>query len=202
MIRWLCTLLLPVIFLASCSSTSVKKKPTGGTLPLTHEAFMADPNYEISGDFWSSPVIEGRDPMNSVIEISLDKQRGYFYIKGELAMDFPVCTGKENQHETPLGNFRITEMKKDHRSSLYGSFVDKNGDVVKGGIRVTDSRPAGTHYRGAKLPYWMRFNGSYGIHEGEVWRKSASHGCVRIPIEVAEILFKKVECGTPVLIKN
>ncbi len=195
-------LFLPVLLLAACSSDKpvVPAKPVRNTSP-TFEQFVASPNYALSGDFWRSAAIEQTDPANSRVVILLDSQRGRLYINEQIAMDFPVCTGKENTHETPVGDFKITQKVREHRSSIYGSFVDGDGKIVKGGIRSNDKRPEGTTYRGASMPYWMRFNGSIGIHEGDVWRKSQSHGCVRVPTEVAEILFEKLENGSKVQVR-
>ncbi len=194
-------MMLPLILLAACSSApdgDIKVKRN--TTP-TFEQFVASPYYATSGDFWRSAAIEQTDPKNSKVIILLDEQRGRLYIGGAIAMDFPVCTGKENTHETPEGRFRISQKVEKHRSSIYGSFVDASGKIVKGGIRSSDQRPEGTEYRGASMPYWMRFNGSIGIHEGDVWRKSSSHGCVRVPTEVAKILFEKMEVGSVVEVR-
>ncbi len=194
-------MMLPLLLLAACSSAPKGKyEPTGNKTP-SFEEFVASPNYAISGDFWRSAAIEQCDPKNSKVVILLDEQRGRLYIGGAIAMDFPVCTGKENTHETPVGKFRISQKVAKHRSSIYGSFVNDAGTIVKGGIRSSDERPEGTVYRGASMPYWMRFNGSIGIHEGDVWRKSSSHGCVRVPTEVAKILFEKMEVGSTVEVR-
>ncbi|MFI3242988.1 MAG: L,D-transpeptidase [Akkermansia sp.] len=192
-------LILPLLLLAACSSSSTGKVKRNTT--PTFEQFVASPTYAMSGDFWRGEAIKQTDPKNSKVIILLDEQRGRLYIGGQIAMDFPVCTGKENTHETPTGKYRISQKVEDHRSSIYGSFVDDAGKIVEGGIRSSDKRPAGTHYRGASMPYWMRFNGSIGIHEGDVWRKSSSHGCVRVPTEVAEILFEKMALGSVVEVR-
>lgn len=191
--------LLPLLLLAACSSSdhpAIKRN-----ISPSFEQFVASPNYAMSGDFWRGAAIDQCDPAHSKVVILLDEQRGRLYINEQIAMDFPVCTGKEDTHETPVGTFRISQKVEKHRSSIYGSFVNAEGMVVKGGIRSSDKRPSGTTYRGASMPYWMRFNGSIGIHEGEVWRKSQSHGCVRVPTEVAKILFEKMVVGSQVQVR-
>ncbi len=162
------------------------------------EDFIAGPNYRNSRDFWRGRALEQYDPKNSRVLILLREQRGRLYINNQVAMDFPICSGSIGGSETPRGRFRISEKKEEHRSSLYGSFVDAQDRVVKSGVHASDKAPAGTHYRGALMPYWMRFNGAVGMHVGAVYREEASHGCVRVPVEACRILFEKLAVGSVV----
>ena len=41
-----------------------------------------------------------------------------------------------------------------------------------------------------------------GLHVGKVRRYPVSHGCVRLPRNVAQILYKQTSIGTPVTIQN
>ncbi len=171
-------------------------------VPRTFEQFIASPNYRFSRDIWRGAAIEGYAPKQTRVEILLSQQRGRLYIKNQIAMDFPACTGMEGEYETPKGSFRITEKKREHRSSLYGSFVDASGNVVKGGARSSDAAPGNARFQGTKLPYWMRFNGAIGMHTSPVIRRDgSSHGCVRIPPEACSIIFAKTAVGTPVIVK-
>jgi hypothetical protein len=101
------------------------------------------------------PVIEKRfesviNPENSSVVISLSKQRAYLMTGDEVYIDTPVSTGKR-AGMTPVGSFRVMEKDLDHRSSLYGDFVDSQGRVVRSGISTkVDSAPAGTRYRGRR----------------------------------------------------
>ena len=47
----------------------------------------------------------------------------------------------------------------------------------------------GTHFVGAPMPYFLRFRDGYGMHAGFVPRYRASHGCIRMPIEMAKHFF-------------
>jgi lipoprotein-anchoring transpeptidase ErfK/SrfK len=53
------------------------------------------------------------------------------------------------------------------------------------------------------MPYWMRLT-SYGIgmHAGVIPKpgETASHGCIRLPKELAPVLYDAVKVGTPVTI--
>ena len=167
----------------------------------TFEAFIASPNYRNSRDYWRGAAIEQYNPAASYVEILLEEQRGRLYINGQIAMDFPVCSGSIDGHETPKGTFRISEKKPEHRSSLYGSFVDAQGNVVKSKVHSSDRKPAGTRLEGTLMPYWMRFNGAIGMHTGVILREGVSHGCVRVPEEACSILFDKLAVGSKVIVK-
>lgn len=170
-------------------------------LSRTFEAFIASPTYRYSRDYWRGGAIEQYNPAGSHVEILRDVQRGRLYINGKIAMDFPVSTGKAGGHETPAGTFRITEKKLEHRSSLYGSFVDSQGNAVQRKVHSADRAPAGTRFEGTAMPYWMRFNGAIGMHTGPIPREGASHGCVRVPEQACSILFNKLSVGSQVIVK-
>lgn len=141
-------------------------------------------------------------PDNSRVRISLSKQRAYVYVGDEIYIDTPVSTGKR-AGMTPTGTFRITQKHIDHRSSIYGDFVDRNGRVVRSGISTkTDSAPSGTRYRGAPMKYFCRLtNSGVGMHVGILPGYPASHGCIRLPAEIAPLIYAKVKLGTPVVIE-
>lgn len=167
----------------------------------SHEAFVASENYRYSRDMWRGAALNQHAPAHSYVVILLAEQRGRLYINDRIAMDFPVCSGRVGGHETPTGTFHITEKRAEYRSHSYGSFVDANDNIVKGGIASWDAAPAGSHFKGASMPYWMRFNGAIGMHVGNVHRESDSHGCVRIPEEACKILFSKLGVGSRVIVK-
>jgi lipoprotein-anchoring transpeptidase ErfK/SrfK len=69
-------------------------------------------------------------------------------------------------------------------------------------ISVKDPQPPGTIFDGARMPYFLRFTGGYGMHAGFVPRYRASHGCIRMPKEMARHFFDAAEDGTPVIVKD
>lgn len=170
-------------------------------LAYTFEDFIASEHYRDTRDMWRGAAIEQYNPANSYVEVLLEEQRGRLYINGQIAMDFPVCSGRFGGKETPKGTFRISEKKREYRSNLYGSYVDAQDNFVEGGAEAGKPGPAGTHFRGASMPYWMRFNGAIGLHVGNVHRDAASHGCVRVPEEACSILFSKLAVGSKVIVK-
>jgi lipoprotein-anchoring transpeptidase ErfK/SrfK len=142
-------------------------------------------------------------PDNARVVISLSKQRAYVFAGDQLYIDTPVSTGKKSS-STPAGSFKITEKDIDHRSSIYGDFVDKQGRVVRSGVSLkVDSAPSGTRYRGAPMMYFMRLtNSGVGMHVGILPGYPASHGCIRLPSQIAPLIYHKVKIGTPVVIEQ
>lgn len=206
------TLTLPCVCLLACQHEPLPPLPplTGDELeeaarnkrvPRTFEEFIASPGYTESRDMWRGAAIEQYAPRHSRVEILLREQRGRLYIHDKIAMDFPICSGRVGGSETPRGTFRISQKEREHRSSIYGCFVDAQDNIVKVGATSAQKPPSGTHFRGSSMPYWMRFNGAIGMHVGNVYREEASHGCVRVPVEACSILFNKLEVGSTVIVK-
>ena len=102
---------------------------------------------------------------------------------------------------TPSGDYKIMEKDSDHRSSVYGDFVSsRTWRVVRAGVSTRiDSAPSGTVYRGAPMRWFMRLtNDGVGMHSGILPGYPASHGCIRLPDEIAKLFYTKVKIGTPV----
>jgi lipoprotein-anchoring transpeptidase ErfK/SrfK len=138
------------------------------------------------------------NPENSRVVVSISRQRAYLMLGDEIAIDTPVSTGKA-AGMTPAGKFTVSEKDKDHRSSLYGDFVDRRGRTVRSGVSMhIDSAPSGTRFNGAPMRYFCRFNGAIGMHVGILPGYPASHGCVRLPSDIAPLIYEKVKVGTPV----
>jgi len=136
------------------------------------------------------------------IRIDLGEQRAYFYKGGELVGISMVSTGRE-EFGTPDGSFKITQKNRDHRSNLYGDYVDSAGHVVVRDVDVTkDRKPPGTTFLGARMPYFMRIHGGVGMHAGFLPGYAASHGCIRMPEHMAERFFANVSSGTPVQVSH
>lgn len=152
-------------------------------------------------------VLAQATPENISVYISLGKQRAYFKVGDEVGIDTPISSGKR-AGMTPRGSFVVVEKDPDHRSSLYGDFVNKGGQVVRSGVSTKiDAAPSGTTYRGASMRWFMRFGDpgskagrAEGMHTGILPGYPASHGCVRLPDEIAHMIFEKIEVGTPVTI--
>lgn len=167
----------------------------------TFEEFVASGDYRSSRDMWRGAALDDYAPKDSYVEFLLDEQRGRLYIRNAIAMDFPICSGRFGGSETPKGTYTISQKVKDYRSNLYGAYVDSRNRIVKGGADSRQKGPEGTSFRGASMPYWMRFNGAIGMHVGNVYRDGQSHGCVRVPEEACSILFSKLSVGSKVIVR-
>lgn len=136
---------------------------------------------------------------SSRVVVSISKQRAYLLAGDEIAIDTPISSGKR-AGMTPKGDFKIMQKDKDHRSNIYGDFKDRSGRTVRGGVSVRiDSAPSGTHFVGAPMKWFMRLTGDgVGMHVGILPGYPASHGCIRMPPQSAEMFFNRVKIGTPV----
>lgn len=147
-----------------------------------------------SSSWWRGDGVPGP----AKVVISLGQQRAFFYKGGELVGESAISSGDE-QHPTPTGRYSISQKNADHKSSQYGDYVDSAGNVVMENIdRHSDPKPPGTRYDGAIMPYFMRFTGGIGMHAGYLPGYPASHGCVRMPRDMAQNFFRNVSVGTPV----
>ena len=109
------------------------------------------------------------------IIISIADQRLYVYHDQQLVAWSSVSSGKPG-HETPIGDFTVSEKDLNHQSNLYED---------------------------APMPYFMRLtDGGVGMHAGFLPGYAASHGCIRLPSEMARELYQRVNSGTPVQITD
>lgn len=152
-----------------------------------------------SVSYWDGDGVPGAPR----IEIRLGEQRAYFYKGEQLVGVSQVSSGKEG-HNTPPGKYKVIQKDKDHRSTLYGDYVDPaTQQVVKKDVAVnTDPKPPGSVFLGAPMPYFLRVVGGVGMHAGYLPGVPASHGCIRMPAFMAENFFYNVPTGAPVTIVN
>jgi len=136
------------------------------------------------------------------IVVHTAEQKAYFYKGKNLVGESTVSTGKKG-FSTPPGHYSIVSKDKNHFSSEFGDYVDSEGNVVKENIDIRkDSRPRGTHFDPAKMPYCMHFNGGYAMHQGYVPPYAASHGCIRLPEGMAVHFYNNAPVGTPMTVKE
>jgi lipoprotein-anchoring transpeptidase ErfK/SrfK len=144
-------------------------------------------------------------PENSRVYVSLSKQRAYLIntTTDEIVIDSPISSGKAG-HNTPKGKYSIKEKDRDHRSSIYGDFVDGGGRTVRRGVSTKiDSAPSGTKYVGASMKWFMRLTSEgVGMHTGILPGYPASHGCIRMPEQIAQMFYERVKVGTPAVVAD
>ncbi len=105
--------------------------------------------------------------------VSLKRQQVSIYDADGWILRAPVSSGTTGR-ETPSGVFSIVEKDKDHHSNLYDD---------------------------ASMPNMERITWSgIALHGGPLPGYAASHGCVRMPYEFAEMLFDKTRIGMRVII--
>ncbi len=148
--------------------------------------------------FWHGDDVSG----SPKIVVHLGEQKAYFFKGKNLVGETTVSSGKPG-FGTPPGHYHIVSKDKDHVSSEFGDYVDDEGNVVRSNIDVRkDRKPPGSHFDGAKMPYCMHFNGGYAMHQGYVPPYAASHGCIRLPQEMAPHFYNAAHEGTPVIVKE
>jgi lipoprotein-anchoring transpeptidase ErfK/SrfK len=129
--------------------------------------------------------------------INLTEQAAYLLEGGRVALISPIASGKEGWG-TPTGSFRVMMKDLNHRSGSFGEVVDSYGGIVNPNATPGSYVPPGCRYMPAPMPYFMEFSRSVGMHGGYLPGYPASHGCVRMPRDLAAEFFSRVHVGTPV----
>jgi hypothetical protein len=125
------------------------------------------------GQYLWAPVVAPAGPVLAVI--SLPTQRCYIYRNGVLIGVSTVSTGKKG-HATPTGVFTVLQKHIDHKSNIYNA---------------------------APMPYMQRLTwDGVAMHAGNLPGFPASHGCVRMPIAFARLLYKVTALGMTVVITD
>ena len=123
------------------------------------------------GDYWWTPQLSPSGPV--VVLVSIPQQTMHVYRNGILIGRSTVSTGSKG-HSTPGGVFSILEKKPTHHSKTYNN---------------------------APMPYMQRLTWSgIAMHSGQLPGYPASHGCVRLPYDFSQLLFKATEKGGTVVV--
>ena len=123
------------------------------------------------GEYWWHPEISPQGPL--MILVSIPEQTMHVYRNGVLIGRSTVSTGSKG-HFTPGRVFSILEKKQTHRSKTYDN---------------------------APMPYMQRLTWSgIAMHSGALPGYPASHGCVRLPYDFSQLLFKATEKGGTVVV--
>ena len=143
-------------------------------LPFTPALAQRVDNEQLTnGEFNWYPDRSTSGPIIAIV--SLPDQRVYVYRNGVRIGRSTVSTGAKG-HRTPTGVFTILQKKVDHESSIY---------------------------KGAKMPHMQRLTWTgIAMHAGNLPGYPASHGCVRLPKEFAELLFGVTKLGMTVVIAD
>ena len=127
----------------------------------------------MSGDYVWNPEISPAGPV--IIVVSLPEQVLYVYRNGVRIGRSTISSGKASHH-TPTGVFTILQKNVEHTSSIF---------------------------KGASMPYMERLTwGGVAMHAGNLPGYPASHGCVRLPLDFAQILYTVTSDGMTVIVTD
>jgi L,D-transpeptidase catalytic domain len=133
----------------------------------------------------------------TAVIIDLTEQTACLLQDGRVTLIAPIASGKEGWG-TPIGSFKVTSKDLNHRSGNFGLISDSSGRIVNPNATPGSYVPPGCHYMPAPMPYFMEFRKYVGIHAGYLPGYPASHGCVRMPRDLAAEFFAQVQVGTSV----
>ena len=124
-------------------------------------------------EFVWTPEIAPAGPM--LLLVNVRTQRAVLYRNGVPIGATTVSTGKAG-HETPTGVFTVLQKQIEHYSSKYDN---------------------------APMPYMQRLTwGGVALHAGSLPGRPASHGCIRLPRQFAQLLYKVTTLGMTVVIAD
>src|SRR5580704_9698826 len=133
----------------------------------------------------------------TAVIINLSEQTAYLVRDGRVLFVSPIASGKEGWG-TPIGSFRVISKDLNHQSGNFGLITDSYGRIINPNATPGSYVPPGCHYMSAPMPYFMEFRKYVGLHAGYLPGYPASHGCVRMPRDLAAEFFARVQVGTPV----
>jgi len=123
------------------------------------------------GEYLWAPEIAPAGPV--MIIVSLETQKAYAYRNGVAIGVSTVSTGMES-HATPTDVFTVLQKDADHVSNLY---------------------------KDAAMPFMQRLTwDGIAMHAGNLPGYPASHGCIRMPLAFAKLLFGLTKTGITVVI--
>jgi lipoprotein-anchoring transpeptidase ErfK/SrfK len=133
------------------------------------------------------------------VEIDLQDQVALLLRGRGVVLESPISSGRYG-HLTQTGSFKVIEKELNHHSSIYGKIVDANGRTIVADADVDMKVPHGGKFVPAPMHYFMRFHEADGMHAGYLPGYPASHGCVRMPEQLAIAFYRAVDVGTPVTV--
>jgi hypothetical protein len=129
--------------------------------------------------------------------INLTEQNACLVQDGRITFISPIASGREGWG-TPIGTFKVIRKDINHQSGNFGLISDSYGRIINPNATPSSYVPLGCHYLAAPMPYFIEFRKYVGMHAGYLPGYPASHGCVRMPRDLAADFFARVQVGTPV----
>ena len=128
--------------------------------------------------------------------INLTEQTAYLLEDGRLAFVSPIASGKEGWG-TPIGSFRVISKDLNHQSGNFGLVSDSYGRIINPNA-TPESYVPGVSLHACSDAILHGIRKYVGMHAGYLPGYPASHGCVRMPRDLAAECFARVQIGTPV----
>jgi hypothetical protein len=123
------------------------------------------------GEYWWQPQLSPSGPL--MVLVSIPEQTVHVYRNGILIGRSTVSTGSKG-HATPGGVFSILEKKQEHYSKKYDN---------------------------APMPNMQRLTWTgIAMHSGNLPGYPASHGCIRMPFDFSQLLFRETSKGGTVVV--
>ena len=167
----------------------------------TVEAVFNKKGYTLKGE---------NDIGDTYIEVNLSEQKVIAYKNGEKVAEGDCVSGNESAgNGTCTGLYAI--QNKLSPTVLRGEkkAVTKTVTKKKKGKKVKVTKTTYEYEYESPVTFWMQFNGGIGLHDAAGWRSTyggsiyyynGSHGCVNLPYDLAETLYKNFEIGDPVIV--
>ncbi|MEO9129692.1 MAG: L,D-transpeptidase [Sphingomonas sp.] len=125
------------------------------------------------GEYLWAPDIAPAGPVTLIV--SLKTQRAYTYRNGVPIGVSTISSGRPG-HATPTGIFTILQKQVDHKSNLYND---------------------------APMPFMQRLTwDGVALHAGKLPGYPDSHGCIRLPLAFAKLLYGVTSLGLTVVITD
>lgn len=170
--------------------------------PSTVEAVFDSKGYTLQGE---------NDIGNTYVEVNLSEQRVIAYKNGRKIAEGDCVSGKESiGHGTTIGLYAIQDklsptVLRGEKRTVTKTITKKN----KKGKEVKETKTTTEYEYESPVTFWLQFNGGIGLHDAAGWRSqyggsiyyySGSHGCVNLPYDLAETIYKNFEIGDPVIV--
>jgi hypothetical protein len=161
------------IFLLACSVAAAPPALASGSKVSSPLQLARQADRLKPGEWVWAPKIARTGPV--LVYVELDRQLATVYRNGVRIGVSTISSGKAGL-ETPTGVFTILEKDKDHHSRTYDN---------------------------ASMPYMNRLTWKgVALHAGNLPGFPASHGCVRLPLEFAKLIFAATPMGGTVIIAD